>query len=78
METVIAAIISAIVTLLVCIINNRSEQAKTRALIEYKLDELQKKVEKHNGVIERTFVLEGQMRECVHEIKTLKAFHIPN
>ena len=78
METVIAAIISAVVTLIVCVVNNRSEQAKTRALIEYKLDELQKKVEKHNGVIERTYVLEGQMRECVHDIKSLKAFHIPN
>ena len=78
METVIAAIISAVVTLVVCVVNSRSEQAKTRALIEYKLDELQKKVEKHNGVIERTFVLEGQMRECMHDIKSLKAFHIPN
>lgn len=78
METVIAAIISAIVTLIVCVVNSKTEQAKTRALIEYKLDELQKRVEKHNGVIERTFVLEGEMRECMHDIKTLKSFHIPN
>lgn len=78
MGTVIAACISAGVTLLICVLNNKSEQSKTRALIEYKLDQLTKRVDKHNNVIERTFKLEGQMTECIHEIKDLKAFHKPN
>lgn len=77
METIIAAAISAAVTLTVCIINNRSQNAQTRALIDYRLTELEKKVTKHNNVIERTFILEGQMSECQHDIKDLKAYHKP-
>lgn len=77
METIIAAAISAAVTLTVCIINNRSQNAQTRALIDYRLTELEKKVTKHNNIIERTFILEGQVAECQHDIKDLKAYHKP-
>lgn len=77
METVIAAAITAGVTLLVCLINNRTQNAQTRALIDYRLKELEKKVDKHNNVVERTFVLEGQMQECIHDIRDLKAYHKP-
>ena len=61
MDTIIAACISAGVTLFICIINNRGQQEKTRALMEYKLDELTKRVDKHNNTVERTFHLEEQM-----------------
>lgn len=77
METIIAAAISAAVTLTVCIINNRSQNAQTRALIDYRLTELEKKVTKHNNVIERTFILEGKVAECQHDIKDLKGYHKP-
>ena len=77
METIIAAAISAAVTLTVCIINNRSQNAQTRALIDYRLTELEKKVTKHNNIVERMFILEGQMSECQHDIKDLKAYHKP-
>ena len=60
-ETIISACISAGVTLLVCMINNYGQQEKTRALMEYKLDELTKRVDKHNNTIERTYRLEEQM-----------------
>lgn len=40
--------------IVVAAISNNS----TRKLIEYKLDELTKRVDKHNGVIERTYKLE--------------------
>lgn len=78
METVISAAITGLVTLIVCIVNNRAQQDKTRALLEYKLTELEKKVDKHNNVIERTFILEGKMTECEHDIHDLKAYHKPN
>lgn len=84
METIIAAAISAATTLVVCLMNNRAQHAKTTALLEYKFEELKKevgkldkKVDKHNQVIERTYILEGQMRECQHDIKDLKAYHKP-
>ena len=47
------AILTAVVTLVVCLVNNYVMHNKTIALIDYKLSEL-----KHNNVIERTFKLE--------------------
>ena len=78
METVIAAVISGAVTLAVCLITNHAQQEKTRALMEYQLRELSQRVEKHNNLVERTYLLEGEMRECQHDIKDLKSYHKPN
>ena len=72
METIISAGISAGVTLIVCLISNRSQQEKTRALMEYKLEELTKKVEKHNSVVERTYILEEKMKVANHRIEDLE------
>ena len=41
-------------------------------LTQYRLQQLEEKVSKHNNLIERTYKLEGQMAECQHEIKDLK------
>ena len=72
METIISAGISAGVTLSVSLISNRSQQEKTRALMEYKLEELTKKVEKHNSVVERTYILEEKMKVANHRIEDLE------
>ena len=77
METIIAAAISAATTLVVCLLTNRAQQSRTAALLEYKFDELEKKVDKHNKVIERTFQLEGRMNEAEHDIRDLKGYHKP-
>lgn len=74
METIISACISAGVTLIVCMISNRSQQEKTRALMEYKIEELTKKVEKHNSVVERTRILEEKMKVANYRIKDLEEF----
>jgi len=64
----IIAISSPIVTLVVCLINNwaiikKSENKQDRLIdiIEIKIDNLSKQVEKHNTVIERTYELEKQV-----------------
>lgn len=77
METVLAAAVSGAVTLAVCLFQNHAQAEKTRALLDYRLSELEKKVDKHNNVVERTYQLEGQMRECTHEITDLKKYHQP-
>ena len=46
-------------------------------LTQYRLAQLEEKVNKHNNLIERTYKLEGQMEECQHDIKDLKAYHRP-
>lgn len=47
-------------------------------LTQYRLAQLEEKVNKHNNLIERTFKLEGRMDEAEHDIKDLKKFHIHN
>lgn len=72
METIVSALISAVAAIIVCALSNRSQQNKTRALMEYKLEELTKKVEKHNSVVERTFLLEEKMKVANHRIEDLE------
>ena len=46
-------------------------------LTQYRLSQLEEKVNKHNNLIERTFKLEGRMTEVEHDIKDLKKYHPP-
>lgn len=43
-----------------------------QAVTDTKIDELTRKVEKHNNMIERTYQLEGRMNEVEHDIRDLK------
>lgn len=44
---------------------------------QYRIQQLEKQVEKHNSVVERTFKLEGRLTEVEHEIVDLKKYHTP-
>lgn len=41
-------------------------------LTTYRIEQLEKKVEKHNSIVERTYRLEGEMVEAQHDIKDIK------
>ena len=41
-------------------------------LTNYRLSQLEEKVDKHNQVVERTFRLEGRMTEAEHDLRDLK------
>ncbi len=41
-------------------------------LIKYRIEQLEKKVEKHNSVVERTFLLEEKMKVANHRIEDLE------
>lgn len=41
-------------------------------LTSYRIEQLEKKVEKHNSVIQRTFILEEQMKVVNHRISDLE------
>lgn len=68
---IVSSLISAAATLIVCIISNHAQNEKTRALLEYKLDELTKRVDKHNNVIERTYELEKRTDLQEEKIKVV-------
>ena len=85
----IEAIITGIVAIVVCMINNVFQQKKadeqhntTITLIEYKLDQLARKVDLHNNAVERLYVVEQKLgvdEEKIsvanHRIDDLEKYH---
>lgn len=41
-------------------------------LMNYRIEQLEKKVEKHNKVVERMYVAEGHIEEIQHDLRDLK------
>ena len=66
-DTVIVAVLALFGTLAGSYFSNR----KTSALIAYRLEQLEKKVNKHNSVIERTYKLENQESIVEEQIKII-------
>ena len=64
-DSIIIAVLSFLGTLLGAYIANR----KSAAIMEYRLEQLEKKVDKHNTVIERTYALEKRADVIDEKIK---------
>ena len=45
---------------------------RANSLVVYRLEQLEKKVGKHNGIVERTYILEEKMRVANHRIGDLE------
>lgn len=73
MNEIVVAIASAMITGLFSLWGVYAANRKSQALIAYRLEQLEKKVDKHNSVVERTYILEGQVRELQHEMKGEKS-----
>lgn len=67
-EAVAVALLALVGNVLVSWISNR----KSTALITYRIDQLESKVNKHNNVIERTYELEKHMALVENEIDEMK------
>lgn len=84
--TILASLISAGAAIIVCMINNHFQNAKTTkahndniVLISYRLEQLEAKVDKHNNLIDRTYelerradVLEEKQKTANHRIDDLE------
>ena len=64
-------IIAALLNFLAMVITVTSTNIKTKALIEYKLEELTKHVEKHNKVVERMYNIEAVSERREEQIKVI-------
>lgn len=71
MESIVVAILSLFGTLAGAYFANR----KSSALIAYRLEQLEEKVNKHNNVIERTYALESRISVDEEKIAHLENFH---
>ena len=47
----------------------------SQKLTNYRLEQLEKKVDKHNNVIERVFVLEANEKSVNDKLEHLESFH---
>lgn len=80
-DTIIVALLSLAGTLIGSYWANR----KSTALIAYRLEQLEEKVNKHNQVVERTYhleekeaLLEEKVAVANHRIGDLEEFHKPH
>lgn len=78
--TIVASLISALAAIAVCMINNHFQDAKVQkahndniVLIDYRLQQLERKVDAHNNLVSRTYELER--RADVMEEKQTVANH---
>ena len=69
MEGIITAIIGGCCTAIPTIIATLSSNKKSTALTVYRIEQLEKKVEKHNSVMERTFKIEEDINDLKKEVK---------
>lgn len=68
MESVIAALVTGVLTLIGVLVSN----SRSRAVMEVKIDNLTRQVEKHNRLIERTYALEQDVAIVKTEIDNMK------
>ena len=79
---IIVAIVSGCFTFLgvvvTVIVGNKKSTEKVKEqtdLTLYRIKELEKKQNPHNNLMERTYKLEGEVKELQHDVKDLKLFH---
>lgn len=72
-ETVIVAVIGCLGSVLGSLLGIIA----TSKLTQYRLGQLEEKVNKHNSIVERTYTLEGRVTELEHDVRDLKAYHKP-
>lgn len=70
-EVIIVAILSLVGTL----VGSLAGIMTANKLVIYRIEQLEKKVEKHNNVIERVYILEKNEAVIEEELEHLKDYH---
>lgn len=68
-------IIVALISLIGTIIGSLGGILASSKMTTYRIEQLEKKVEKHNNVVERMYKLETQVAVDEEEIEHLKQYH---
>lgn len=71
METIVAALIAAGASLVVCLITNHYQSEKIQALLQYRMDVLERKQDAYNNVIQRVYQLEKDTAVQAEQIAKL-------
>lgn len=70
MESIIAAILSGVVTLIGVLIAN----SRSNAVMEYKIEELTREVRKHNGFAEKIPVIQRDIQVLNHRMSDIEVY----
>ena len=65
-------IIGAVITGVLSLIGVMKANNKTTALISYRIEQLEKKQDKHNNALERLIKAEGHIEELQNDVRELK------
>lgn len=68
MESIVVTLIGGVVTLVGAVLSN----SRSRAVMEVKIDEFSRRVEKHNSLVERTYRLEKDMALVRRDVDALE------
>ena len=68
LESIVVALIGGTVTLLGVMVSN----SRARAVLEQEVDELSRRVEKHNCLVERTYRLERDVALVKRDVESLE------
>lgn len=66
------AVIVAILSLAGTLLGSGLGAVASSRLVNFRLEQLERKVQAHNNLIERTYHLEGRMDGAEHDIRDLK------
>lgn len=67
-----SAVLSALFSLLGTLIGTFGGILTGSKLMNYRIEQLEKKVEKHNNVVERMYQAEGHIEELQHDVRDIK------
>ncbi len=77
--TVLTGLISAAASLIICLVNNHYQRIESEkkheanlALISYRLEQLEHKVDLHNNLVERMYKTEENVSVLDEKVKTLE------
>lgn len=71
-ETLLCAIISAASAILVCVISSFIQHASSKKILDFRLAELEKKMDKHNNLIERVYIVEKEIAVIKNDMNDMK------
>ena len=67
-----SSIVPALITGILSLVGVYAANRKSSALIAYRIEQLEKKQNLHNQMIERMYQCEGRLTEVEHDIRDLK------
>lgn len=74
-ETVMAVLITGIASVVCAVITQIAGLVSNRKVVSYEINELSKRVDKHNSVIERTYKLEERVEAMDERLDRMERNH---